>query len=108
MRTQAKQKAVPKDRSLDAVSISLASTGLSERSLSQRSLSKPSAPVRNHDPLYLFSCQLEWHRGRSLGTYQELVAALDDTDRRIRLIAEMMLHRGSPRPQRESRGVFPR
>jgi hypothetical protein len=62
----------------------------------------------NHDPLYLFACHLEWDHWRNLGGYQALVAALDDSDNRIREIAEMMLHRGSPRPQRESGGVFPK
>ena len=61
-------------------------------------LSDPSAMPGNHDPLYLFGCHLEWDHWRNLGGYQALVAALDDSDKRIREIAEMMLHRGSPRP----------
>jgi len=79
----------------------LASTGLSERSLSE-----PSAMTGNHDPLYLFACHLEWHSWRNLGAYQALVAALDDSDQRIRVIGEILLHRRSPRPQRKSRGVY--
>jgi hypothetical protein len=93
MRTQGKQKATRKDRSLGGVGSGLATTGLSERSLSE-----PSTIAGNHDPLYLFACHLEWHDWRNLGGYQALVAALDDSDRRIRVIAEMLLHRSSPRP----------
>jgi hypothetical protein len=47
---------------------------------------------------------MEWHRWRNLGAYQALVAASNDSDKKIRVIAEMMLHGYSPRPQRESRG----
>jgi hypothetical protein len=61
----------------------------------------------NPDALYLFACHLEWHHRRSLGAYQALVAALDDSENGIREIAELLLHRISPRPQREKRGVFP-
>ena len=93
MRTHGKQEATRKDRSLGGAGSSLASTGLSERSLSKRS-----AMAGTHDPLYLFACHLEWHHRRNLGGYQTLVAALDDSDKRIRAIAETMLHRCSPRP----------
>jgi len=48
--------------------------------------------------LYLFACHLEWwHKGK-LEAYQELVAALDDGDEDIRIVAEKLLHRSSPRP----------
>jgi hypothetical protein len=100
MRTQRKQKATRKDRSLGWVGSSLGATGLSKRSLSKRS-----AVAGNHDPLYLFGCHLDRQYRRNLGAYQALVAALDDSDQRIRPIAEMLLHRSSPRPQRESQGV---
>lgn len=44
------------------------------------------------DPLYLFACHLEWHRRGNLRAYSELLAALDDPDREIRLVAEMLLN----------------
>jgi hypothetical protein len=103
MRTQGKQKATRKDRSLDGVGGSLGATGLSERSLSKRF-----AMAGNHDPLYLFARHLEWDHWRNLGGYQALVAALDDSDQRIRVIAEMLLHRSSPRPQRKGCGLYSR
>jgi hypothetical protein len=87
---------------MGAVSSGLACTWLSEPSSSE-----PSTIARTQDALYLFACHLEWHHGRSLGAYQALVAALDDSEIGIREIAELLLHRISPRPQREKRGVFP-
>jgi hypothetical protein len=51
---------------------------------------------------------LEWRYWRKLEAYQALVAALDDPENGIREIAELLLHRISPRPQRESWGVFPK
>jgi hypothetical protein len=56
--------------------------------------------VRTRDPLYLFACYLEWRDKHNVEAYQDLVAALDDTDKRIRAVAETLLHRPSPRPQR--------
>jgi hypothetical protein len=50
------------------------------------------------DPLYLFACHVLWHRERNLKAYQELVAALDDCDPKIRAVAEDLLPRASPRP----------
>jgi hypothetical protein len=85
---------------MGAVNGGLAST------LSEHSLLEPSTIAGTQDPLYLFACHLEWHQWRKLGAYQALVAALDDSDQRIRVIAEMLLHRSSPRPQRESRSVL--
>jgi hypothetical protein len=82
---------------------SLGATGLSEQSLSKRS-----AMAGNHDPLYLFACHLESHHWRNLGGHQALVAALDDSDQRIRVIAEMLLQRGLPRPQRKGCGLYSR
>jgi hypothetical protein len=81
------------------VGSSLGATGLSEQSLSKRS-----AIAGNHDPLYLFACHLEWHHWRKLGAYQALVAALDESDPRIRVIAEMLIHRSSPRSPRQGWG----
>lgn len=69
----------------------------------QVGLSKESDITGTYDPLYLFACQLEWHRGQNLAAYQELVAALDDSDDRVREVAEMLLRRSSPRPQTEER-----
>jgi hypothetical protein len=51
------------------------------------------------DPLYLCLCHLEWRRTRNSAAYQELLAALDDTDADIRVLAEALLHRNSPRPE---------
>ncbi len=53
---------------------------------------------RRRDPLYLFACHLEWRDRRNLEAYKELIAALDDHDRDIRYVAELLLHRSSPRP----------
>ena len=93
MRTQGKQDVVREDVSL----------GQGGRDLTSARLSKRWTIAGNHDPLYLFACHLDWQYRRNLGGYQALVAALDDSDQRIRVIAEMLLHRSSPRPQREGR-----
>jgi hypothetical protein len=69
-------------------------------------LPKRFTTVGNQDPLFLFACHVEWHRQQDLRAYQALVAGLDDSDKRIRAIAEMMLHRCSPRPQKEGGGVY--
>jgi hypothetical protein len=53
--------------------------------------------VGHRDALYLFACHLEWHNKRNLAAYQELLAALDDVDCDIRALAEVLLHRSSPR-----------
>ena len=95
MRTEGKQD-VARDEGLNAVTGGLERTGLPEHS----------STVRHRDPLYLFACHLEWSHRRNLGAHQELVAALDDSDQAIRAIAEVMLHRYSPRPQREGRGTI--
>lgn len=52
------------------------------------------------DALYLFACHLEWHVKRNLAGYHELLAALDDNEGDIRGLAESLLHRSSPRPER--------
>ena len=54
------------------------------------------------DPLYLFLCHLEWCRTRNLAAYQELLAALNDSGPDIRIVAEVLLHRDSPRPEPRS------
>jgi len=51
-------------------------------------------------PLYLFACHLEWREKRNLKAYNELVAALDDPADNIRALAEVLLRRSSPRPER--------
>jgi len=43
---------------------------------------------------------LEWRTKRNLAAYQELLAALDDHDGDIRRLAESLLRRSSPRPER--------
>ncbi len=53
------------------------------------------------DPLYLFGCYLEWHQEGNIKAYQELVAALDHTNPEIRALAESLLNRRSPRPDRK-------
>ncbi|MGA2003731.1 MAG: hypothetical protein ABSG70_10135 [Terriglobales bacterium] len=54
--------------------------------------------IGHRDALYLFACHLEWHTRQNLAAYQELLAALDDQDGDIRRLAEVLLHRSSPRP----------
>jgi hypothetical protein len=84
-------------RNSSAVTGSLARTGFSDQST-----------IAGHDPVFLFACQLEWRNRRNFGAYQALVAALDDSEKRIRAVAEMLLHRSSPRPQRERLGISQR
>jgi len=50
------------------------------------------------DPIYLFACHLEWRDHRILHAYHELIAALDDSDKNVRRLAERLLHRSSPHP----------
>jgi len=57
------------------------------------------------DPLCLFACHLEWRKKGTLAAYQELLAALDDPDSDIRVVAEVLLYRNSPRPDLAERGV---
>ena len=56
---------------------------------------------RGRDPLYLFFCHLEWRLHGNVKAYQDIVAALDDCDPEVRLVAENLLHRPSPRPARK-------
>jgi len=102
MQIQETQNVTGKDRTLDGINDGLTPEGLSEPSLSK---SKRPTATENQDPLFLFTCQVEWHYQRNLRAYQALVAGLDDSDKRIRAIAETMLHRSSPRPQKEGRSV---
>ena len=50
------------------------------------------------DPLYLFACLLAWRFEGNLGAFQEVLAGLDDAHPCVRMLAESMLHRPSPRP----------
>jgi hypothetical protein len=104
MQIQGKRDVIRKHETLGGMSDGLTREGLSEPSLSK---SKPSATAGNQDPLFLFACHLEWHQQRNPRAYQALVAVLHDSDKRIRVIAELLLHRGSARLQGESRGVLP-
>jgi len=63
-------------------------------------LTDMSEKIGHRDPLYLFACHLEWRIKRNLAAYEELLAALDDQDDDIRCLAESLLHRSSPRPER--------
>jgi hypothetical protein len=98
MRTEGKQDVAREEESLNAAASGLVRTGLPDHSNT----------VGHRDLLYLFACHVEWSRRQSLGAHQELVAALDDSDQAIRALAEMMLHRYSPRPRpkRERRGTI--
>ena len=76
--------------------MSLASSAIG--AIVQQERQRGRSPELRRDPLYLFACHLEWwHKGK-LEAYQELVAALDDDDEDIRIVAEKLLHRPSPRP----------
>ena len=101
MRTEGKQDLAREEESLNAVSSGLVRTGSPEPGLPEHS-----GTLGHRDPLYLFVCHVEWSHRQSLGAHQELVAALDDSDQAIRAIAEVMLHRYSPRPQKEGRGTI--
>ena len=66
--------------------------------IGQQERQRKRSPGLRRDPLHLFACHLEWwHKGK-LEAYQELLAALDDGDEDIRIVAEELLHRPSPRP----------
>jgi hypothetical protein len=95
MRTEGKQDVTREEGGLNAVTNGLVRTVLPDYS----------STVGHRDPLYLFVCHVEWSHRKNLEAHQELVAALDDSDHGIRAIAEMMLHRCSPRPQRKRRGT---
>jgi len=56
----------------------------------------------DRDPLYIFLCHLEWRNRGVLSAYTELVAALSDSDPEIRILAESLIRRCSPRPGRSS------
>jgi hypothetical protein len=43
------------------------------------------------DPLYLFACHVEWRSNRNLRAFQELLAALEEPNEGVRLIAESLL-----------------
>ncbi len=68
-------------------------------------LTDMSEKIGHRDALYLFACHLEWRTKRNLTAYQQLLAALDDHDDDIRRLAESLLHRSSPRPERTATGI---
>jgi len=61
--------------------------------------------IGQRDPLYLFACHLEWNKRGNIAAYRELIAALDDPDSDVGLVAEMLLKRSSPRPQPRGKNV---
>ena len=63
-------------------------------------LTDTSEKIGHRDALYLCACHLEWRAKRNLTAYQEFIAALDDQEGDIRCLAEGLLHRSSPRPER--------
>jgi hypothetical protein len=103
MQIHGNQDVTRKEGSWRGISDGLTHVDLLEPSLSE---SKRSTMAGDQDPLFLFACHLEWYHQRSLRAYQALLAGLDASDKRIRAIAETMLHRSSPRPQREGHGVY--
>lgn len=60
-------------------------------------------PTRVRDSLFLFLCHLDWKDRGDLKAYEELVAALDDANQEIRLVAEQLLNRASPRRREDPR-----
>ena len=50
------------------------------------------------DVVYLVACYLHWCRRHDLFAYSQLVAALDDEDEDVRLVAGVLVQRSSPRP----------
>ena len=50
------------------------------------------------DALYLFACHVEWCTKQRLVEYNELLAAMDDHDCDIRVLAEELATRSSSRP----------
>jgi hypothetical protein len=60
-----------------------------------------SEKIGHRDALYLFACHLEGRTERKLAAYH----ALDDQDGDIRCLAEVLLHRSSPRPERTATSI---
>ena len=48
----------------------------------------------DRDPLYLFFCHMEWRNHGDLAAYNQLVAALDDSDPAIRELAQHLFIAG--------------
>jgi hypothetical protein len=59
---------------------------------------EPRTRSEDRDRLYLFACFLDWKHNGKLEAYQELIATLDDPKEEIRVVAECLLQRSSPRP----------
>jgi len=49
--------------------------------------------MQHCDPLYLFLCHLEWHKYAHVAAYNQLLAALEDSDPAIRELAKHLLGR---------------
>lgn len=50
------------------------------------------------DPLYLFACCLECRIDGNLALWGELLAALADSNKEVRLVAKSLISDKSPRP----------
>lgn len=70
---------------------------MNETLVTERTPARASKTVPRRDPLYLFACHVEWHNERNLRAFQDLLAALDDPDEKVRIVAEILLGRPSPR-----------
>ena len=68
-------------------------------------LTDMSEKIGHRDASYLFACHLEWRTKRNMAAHQELFAAPDDHDGDIRRLAESLLHRSSPRPERTATSI---
>ena len=66
---------------------SVPSTGLADKSENKE----------HRDALYVFACHFEWCSKRSLVAYQEVLAAIDDHDCDIRILAQELLFRSTLR-----------
>jgi hypothetical protein len=77
----------PSQKSSPAESAHSNRTGLSD--ISER--------TETRDALYLFACHVEWCTKQSLFEYNELLAAMDDHDCYMRILAEELFSRSSSR-----------
>jgi hypothetical protein len=63
----------------------------------KRQVHKDGEAASGRDPLYLFTCHLEWRNHKNVRAFEELLAALDDPNEEVVLVAESLLGRRSPR-----------
>ena len=54
---------------------------------------KDGKAVSGRDPLYLFTCHLEWRSYKNVRALEELLAALESPNEEDRLVAESLLSR---------------